>query len=70
MFKLFRFLKPYVFQTIILILVTGAQVWTTLRLPALMAKIINDGIVTGDINRILTIGLDMILLALISAAWS
>ena len=70
MFKLIRFLKPYTIQTILLVLIASVQVWTTLRLPALMAEIINNGIVTGDINHILTIGRDMIILALISAVCS
>ena len=70
MFKLFRFLKPYWWQVIILILATTTQVWTTLRLPALMANIINDGIVPGNTDYIWQIGLRMIGIALISAAAS
>ena len=45
MLKLFRFLKPYWWQTLILLIATTAQVYTTLRLPALMANIINNGII-------------------------
>ena len=67
MFKLFRFLKPYWWQLIILILATGVQVWTTLRLPALMADIINDGIVPGNTDYIWVTGARMIGLAVISA---
>lgn len=70
MFKLFRFLKPYWWQVIILLLSTGVQVWTTLRLPALMADIINDGIVAGNTDYIWQTGLRMIGLALISAGAS
>ena len=51
----------------ILVFATGAQVWTTLQLPALMAGIINDGIVPGDIDYIWQTGLLMISIALISA---
>lgn len=51
----------------ILVFATGAQVWTTLQLPALMAGIINDGIVPGDIDYIWQTGLLMIGIALISA---
>ena len=57
MFKLFRFLKPYWWQTIILLASIIAQVYTTLRLPAMMADIINNGIVPGDTNYIWMIGL-------------
>lgn len=67
MFKLFKFLKPYWWQVIILLAMTAAQVYTTLQLPALMADIINNGIVTGDINYIWQVGWQMIGLALISA---
>ena len=67
MLKLFRFLKPYWWQVIILVLSTAVQVWTTLRLPALMADIINDGIVTGNIDYIWMTGLTMIGLTIISA---
>ena len=70
MFKLFRFLKPYWWQVIILILATALQVWTTLRLPALMAHIINDGIVPGNTDYIWQTGIHMIGLAIVSAAGS
>ena len=70
MFRLFRYLRPYWLQAIILIVTTGAQVYSTLRLPALMAGIINDGIVKGDSVVIWNIGLQMLLLALASAAAS
>ena len=70
MFKLFRFLKPYWWQVIILVAATGLQVWTTLRLPALMAHIINDGIVPGNTDYIWQTGLMMVGLAIVSAAAS
>ena len=67
MLRLFKFLKPYWWQVIILILSVTIQVWTTLRLPALMADIINDGIVPGDTDYIWAVGLKMIGLAAVSA---
>ena len=67
MLKLFRFLKPYWWQTLILLIATTAQVYTTLRLPALMANIINNGIVPGNIDYIWQTGLLMIGIALVSA---
>ena len=67
MLKLFRFLKPYWWQVLILLFATVLQVYTTLRLPALMADIINNGIVAGDTNYIWLVGARMIGLALISA---
>lgn len=70
MLKLFRFLRPYWWQVIILLLATGLQVYTTLRLPALMAEIINKGIVPGDTGYIWMTGIRMIGLTLVSAAGS
>ncbi len=70
MFRLFRFLKPYWWQVVLLTLATAVQVYTTLRLPALMADIINRGIVPGDTNYIWMTGLWMIGLAVLSAAGS
>lgn len=70
MFKLFKFLKPYWWQIIVLVLSTGIQVYTTLQLPALMADIINKGIVIGDTDYIWTTGLLMVGLAIVSAVGS
>ena len=70
MLKLFRFLKPYWWQIIILLLSTALQVYTTLQLPALMADIINKGIVAGDTNYIWMTGLLMLGLAVVSAVAS
>ena len=63
-------MKPYWWQVLILLLATAVQVWTTLRLPALMADIINDGIVAGNTDFIWMTGLRMILLTAISAVAS
>lgn len=52
MFRLLRYLKPYIWQSVILILATGLQTWATLQLPALMSDIVNQGIATSDYGRI------------------
>ena len=70
MLKLFKYLKPYWWQVIILLLATAVQVYTTLRLPALMAEIINDGIVPGDTDHIWQIGALMIGVTAVSAVAS
>lgn len=67
MLKLFKYLKPYWWQVLVLLASTALQVYCTLRLPALMAEIINDGIVPGNSDIIWSIGLQMILLAVVSA---
>lgn len=70
MLKLLKHLKPYWWQVILLLLATALQVYTTLRLPALMAEIINDGIVPGNTDRIWQIGLSMLGVAAVSAVAS
>ena len=51
----------------LLLFATAVQVYTTLRLPALMAEIINDGIVPGNTDYIWQTGLVMIGMAVVSA---
>ena len=67
MLKLFRFLKPYWWQVGILILATAGQTFATLQIPALMADIINNGIVKEDTDYIWQQGLIMLGIAVISA---
>ena len=70
MLKLLRFLKPYWWQVLILVLATVGQVYATLQLPSLMADIINNGIVPGNMSKVWQDGGLMLLLALVSAATS
>ena len=67
MFKLVRFLKPYWWQVGLLLIATGGQVYATLQLPALMADIINNGIVPGDMGHVWQDGGWMLGLVLLSA---
>lgn len=67
MFKLYKYLKPYLWQTGLLLLAIAAQVWTNLQLPAMMANIINKGIMLGDLDYVWGTGVGMIGLALISS---
>lgn len=70
MLKLFRYLKPYWWQVVLLMLATGGEVFGTLQLPALMADIINKGIVGENTGYIWQTGLIMIGIAIASAACS
>ena len=70
MLKLFKYLKPYWWQSIILLIATGGQVYSTLKLPLLMADIINKGIISENIDYIWQCGLQMLGLAVISALCS
>lgn len=67
MLKLLKFLKPYWWQVLILLCATGGQVFATLQLPAMMANIINNGIVKQDIGLIWQNGGLMLLLTLFSS---
>ncbi|MBQ6606046.1 ABC transporter ATP-binding protein [Candidatus Saccharibacteria bacterium] len=67
MLKLLKYLKPYFWSVFFLILSVGVQVFSTLRLPSLMADIVNNGIVTGDPNYTLAVGLKMLGFTALSA---
>ena len=60
MFKLLKYLKPYWVEVLVLLFSIAVQTWFTLQLPALMAKIVNFGIVTGDKDYIFTVGFEML----------
>lgn len=68
MLKLYKYLKPYLWQTLLLLGAIALQVWTNLQLPAMMANIINHGIVQGDLDYIWSAGVGMIGFALVSSA--
>ncbi len=63
MLKLARFLKPYAALIAGALLFVFLQTLGDLFLPTLMAWIINDGVMHGDIDRILQIGGVMLLVA-------
>lgn len=67
MLKLFRYLKPYWWQVIILLVAIGAQSWLVIQLPAIMAEIVNKGIVAGDLNYVWSAGVRMAMYALVAS---
>ena len=70
MLKLLKYLRPYFWSVLILIISTGIQVFATLKLPSLMADIINNGIVTNNPDYTLNIGLKMLGYTALSAIMS
>ena len=58
--KLFRFLKPYKWQALIVVVLTTVQTLSQLYLPTLMADIVNKGVVGQDIALIIQTGLIML----------
>ena len=70
MLKLFKYLKPYWWQVLLLIIFTGGQVFANLQLPAQMADIINGGITAENTDYIWQVGIRMILFVLMGAGCS
>lgn len=68
MLKLFRYLKAYWWQVGILLVAVATQVWSAIQLPALMARIVNDGIVAGDLDFIWEVGFKMVGFAALAAS--
>ena len=64
MIKLFRFLKPYRITVVVIVLLTFLRAFSDVYLPALMANIVDVGIVKGDIPYILRVGGFMSLVAI------
>ncbi len=67
MLKLFKYLKSYWWQIVILFAAIAMQAWCSMQLPAIMAQIVNNGIVAQDLNYVWGAGLRMVLYALIAS---
>jgi len=65
MFKLLKYLKPYFWLIILIIILTFGQVMANLELPSYMAKIVDEGIIGGDSHLIFSIGLLMLFISLL-----
>jgi ATP-binding cassette subfamily B protein len=63
MLKMLKFLKPDIWSIILVLVSVFLQTLGDLFLPTLMAVIINEGVMQGDIARILEIGSLMLLVA-------
>lgn len=67
MLKLFKYMKPYFWQCLVLVLSVGLQVFGTLMLPTMMADIVNNGINNNDTDYIFRTGIFMFLVTVVSA---
>ncbi len=65
MLKLFRFLKPYIPAIVAVFFLTFFQAISELYLPTLMSDIVDNGIVNGDTDYIITVGIRMLVIALL-----
>src|SRR2546423_15450656 len=52
MIKLMRFMKPYRMMLVLVLVLAFAQSFVNLYLPTLMADIVDNGVVKGDIGYI------------------
>ena len=64
--KVFKYLAPYWWQIILVIIFTYANVWGSLQLPTLMSNIVNQGILNNDQAYIISTGLRMLLVAAVA----
>ncbi|MDC7220273.1 MAG: ABC transporter ATP-binding protein [Spirochaetales bacterium] len=63
---IFQYLKPYWFFAITAPLMMLLEVFMDLMLPATMAKIVDEGIASGNLNLVLNLGVRMIIFTLIA----
>ncbi|QTA38529.1 ABC transporter ATP-binding protein [Thermosipho ferrireducens] len=68
MMKIFKYLKKYTFLIIIAITFVVFQGLTNLYLPDLMSDIVNSGVVRGNVDYIVNVGLKMLLVTLLNVA--
>jgi ATP-binding cassette subfamily B protein len=64
MLKLFKYLKPYFWWIVLILILTFIQVMANLQLPDYMAKIVDQGIVNKDNAYVWHTGLSMLWVAL------
>lgn len=65
MIRLVRYLKPFSFSLVAMLVLLFGQTTANLQLPDYMAKIVNDGIVGQDTGVVYRTGLVMLLVALL-----
>ena len=70
MFRLFRFLKPHTTAIVAVLILIFLQSLANLYLPNLMSRIVDTGIIKGDIPYILEVGAWMILVTVAGAMCS
>lgn len=70
MLKLMKFISPYKKGAIAMMISSFLQVLGTLYIPTLTADIVNNGIVTGDLDNVMKTGVWMLLVAIVTACIS
>ena len=65
--KVLKYLLPYWWQIILVIIFTYGNVWASLQLPTLMSDIVNQGIIGNNQSYIVTTGLRMLAITALGA---
>ena len=58
--RVFKYLLPYWWQILLVIVTTYGHVWASLQLPTLMSNIVNKGIIGNDQSYIISEGVHML----------
>jgi len=65
--KLLKRMRKYAWMVVGDLLAVGCNVFTMMFLPKYMTSIVNEGVLVGDINHIVVVGLKMLLISLMGA---
>ncbi|MDL2237647.1 ABC transporter ATP-binding protein/permease [Christensenellaceae bacterium OttesenSCG-928-K19] len=68
MLKLYRGLRPYTRQLMVMVLLLFVQAFSMLMLPSMMSLIIDNGVVKGDMDYITMAGIIMVCITLAGSA--
>ncbi len=70
MFKVFKFLKPYIFFIILVVIFTAVQALLQLRLPKIMGDMVNKGVINQDTKYVIKQGELMLGVTAVSAVFT
>ncbi|QVK16836.1 ABC transporter ATP-binding protein [Mycoplasmatota bacterium] len=70
MLKVYKNLKPFIFYIILVVIFTGIQALLQLRLPKIMGNMVNQGVMTQDVDFVMSEGLEMLVVTGISAVFT
>lgn len=63
--KMFKYLKPYWFIALLTPLTMIAEVFVDLQLPKLMSTIVDDGVLVGNLELVIRVGIKMIIFSVL-----
>ncbi len=63
--KMFKYLKPYWFIALLAPITMIAEVSVDLQLPKLMSSIVDEGVLVGDLDHVISVGIKMIIFSVL-----